>query len=431
MRRSLLLVAAVVPFAVIAAAHGCSSQQPFDSACRWMEDPENCFREFHEDMLAAKGPDNLNGDCRTYPPLPVSAYPTQASQAAPGVSNGRFMNRAMLDTCFLMRGGQVTVTPPIDLTMFPPSPYADPVQYTFSLVNYDGNECGNIAYTSPHGFSLTIDPPPDAGTTAMTDAGIDASMTPADGGPEMDDAGPPIPFGTYTQYNAPGRDSLDVTCPSGNSFHFTLDEIDITNPDAGACPQYASILPSASLQIYLGGTDTPGALSLAINFPPPSPTSGSEAYPPGPLEPQTVVYFNCQIPAAMETCVDGVKDGEETFQDCGGPQQPSMMYCGQCPPRCAVMQNCICDGDCMPGLNCGVDPMTGMRVCGATGIHFPVCSYTDPPLNCPDAGPGDAGGTGGGGTGGGGTGGGPTDGGQDSGSDAGPSDAPSDVSADG
>jgi hypothetical protein len=336
------------------------------------------------------------------------------------VSNGTFANRAMLDTCVLYRGGQVTVSPPIDLTMWPPNAYADPVTYTFSFVNFDGNECGNATYTSPHGFSLTIDPPPDAGTTVMADAGIDAPATPTDGGPEMDDAGPPITFGTYTQYNPPGRDSFDVTCPSGESHHFTLDEINITDPAGGACPQFAGILPSASLQLYPGAKDVPGGLSFAITFPPPSPTSGSEAYSPGALQGQKVVYFNCQIPAAMETCVDGVKDGTETDQDCGGPQVPSKMFCGQCPPRCQPMAACICDNDCLPGVHCGVDPMSGMRKCGLPGVHFPACAYIDPPLNCPDAGPGDGGGTGGGGTGGGGTGGGGTGGAPpDAGSDAG------------
>jgi hypothetical protein len=279
----------------------------------------------------------------------------------------------------LFGGGQVTVDPPIDLMMFPPSAYADPVVYKFSFVNFDGTTCGSATYTSPHGFSLTINPPPDAGTTAM------AAMS-----PEIDDAGAPISFGTYTQYNPPGRDSFDVTCPSGESHHFTLDEINITDSDAGACPQFAGILPSASLQLFLGGTDTPGALSFAITFPPPSPTRGSEAYPPGTLQGQKVVYFNCQIPAALETCMDGMKDGAETDVDCGGPQVPSRLYCGNCPARCQAMQQCICDGDCDEHLVCAVNPMSGMRQCfpqdAGVAKDFPTCSYADPPLPCVDAG---------------------------------------------
>jgi hypothetical protein len=389
-KRLLLGVAAVLPFAV-ATADGCSDEPPFQSVCAWLENPENCFREFHRDMLLVKGLENPDGDCRTYPPLPTSAWPTEASPASSGKSNGSFQKRAMLDTCILDTGGQVTVSPPIDLTMFPPSPYADPISYTFSFVNLDGTECGSATYTSPHGFSITIDPPYDAGTTAIADAGGDASLaasafTNGDGGP------PFISYGTYTQTNPPGRDSVDVTCPTGDSFHFTLDELDIANPDGGDCPHFAGIMPSASLQIYPGGVDVPGAVSFAIAYPPAPPPTGSDAYQVGgpPLEAVKVVYFNCAIPPAQETCMDGVKDGFETDVDCGGPQMPSMLFCRNCPPRCATMQQCLCDGDCGANLVCAVNTMTGMRQCmpadAGVGEDFPTCGYTDAPPSCPDAG---------------------------------------------
>jgi hypothetical protein len=380
-RRGVLALAMLVPALVAAAAHGCSDEPPFESACRWLADPENCFRKFHEDMIAARWPDNLNGDCRTYPPLPVSAWPTEASQAGPGVSNGSFQTRAMLDTCTLYAGGQVTVTPPLDLTMWPPSAYAAPTTYALTFINFDGSTCGSATYTSPHGFSLTINPPPDAGTTLMTTT--DAALDTMDGGLEMDDAGPPITSGTYTQYNPPGRDSFDVTCPSGESHHFTLDEINLTAPDAGACPALADTLPSASLQVYLGGVGTAGALSFAITFPP-----EAEAFPDSglALQGEKVIYFNCAIPAALETCVDGVKDGVETDVDCGGSQVPSMRNCGNCPARCQAGQQCICDGDCDEHLVCAVNPMSGMRQCAPqdAGVtkDFPTCSYKDPPLPC-------------------------------------------------
>jgi hypothetical protein len=383
--RSLAFVS-VLPFTLAITVHGCSDEPPFESACRWLADPSNCLREFHERMLAATGRDNPSGDCRTYPSLPLSAWPTEATQASPGVSNGAFASRAMLDTCTLSAGGHVTVNPPVDLTMWPPSPYANPITYTFTFVNFDGTTCGSVAFASPHGFSLTINPPPNAGTTAMADAAAGA----LDGTPGNNDAGTPITYGTYTQYNAPGRDSFDVTCPGGESHHFTLDEIDVTDPDAGECPTLAGTLPSASLQLYLGGIDTPGALSLALTFPPPSPTSESDAYPPGTLQGQNVVYFNCAIPAALETCMDGVKDGAETDVDCGGPQVPSLLYCGTCPARCQAMQECICDGDCDEHLMCAVNPMSGMRQCfpqdAGVAKDFPTCSYSDPPLPCADAG---------------------------------------------
>jgi hypothetical protein len=383
-RRGVLAVGVLGPALVAAASHGCSDEPPFESACRWLGDPQNCVREFHEDMIAARGPDNVNGDCRTYPPLPVSAWPTEASKAGPGVSNGSFQSRAMLDTCTLYRGGQVTVTPPVDLTTWPPSLYAAPTTYALTFINANGTTCGSATYTSPHGFSLTINPPPDAAMTAMTTTDAAAGV---DGGPEVEDAGAAIAYGTYTQVNPPGRDSFDVTCPSGEVHHFTLDEINPMDPDAGACPALAGTLPSASLQIYLGGVDAVGALSFAITFPP-----DAEPFPDGgvALQGEEIVYFNCAIPAALETCVDGKKDGFETDVDCGGPQVPSMLNCGNCPARCQAGQQCICDGDCDEHLVCTVNPMSGMRQCAPqdAGVtkDFPTCGYEDPPLPCSDGG---------------------------------------------
>src|SRR6185312_9858307 len=77
-RRLLLLAAAAVPsVAVLAvAAHGCSSEQPFESACLWLEDPDNCYREFVEDMQATanpNSPDNPTGFCKP------GGNPTEAS----------------------------------------------------------------------------------------------------------------------------------------------------------------------------------------------------------------------------------------------------------------------------------------------------------------------------------------------------------------
>jgi hypothetical protein len=393
MRRRLLLVALAVPFAVPAITHGCSDELPFESVCDWLNDPANCYRDFHEEMLAAArpdNPDNPSGDCRTYPPLPLTGVPTEASGVGPGNSNGSFLMRAMLDTCILNAGGSVVFTPPIDLTMFPPSIFADPITYAISLVNADGNECGNLTYTSPHGFSVTIDPPPDAGATAVMDAGVSDAATP--------------PSGTYTQVIAPGRDAFDVTCPTGETHHFNLDEV-IGPPgeDGGAtssCAALVNVLPSASLQIYLGGVDTPGAVSFAITYPQqtnppdlPYIPDGGNLQDAGVLADPAVVYFNCAIPAAAETCADGVKSGFETDVDCGGPQIPSMQQCGACPARCEMGQQCICDDDCDvgAGLACTVNTMSGMRQClvldGGVGTQFHICGWpTDAGLPC-DGGP--------------------------------------------
>ncbi len=423
MRRRLLLVALAVPLAVPAIVHGCSNEQPFESVCDWLNDPNNCYRDFHQDMLAAAGPDNPNGDCRTWGTnTAAAAIPTQASEAKPGVSNGSFLMRAMLDTCILDEGGSVVFNPPIDLTMFPPSIFADPITYAISIKNADGNECGNMTYTSPHGFAITIDPPPDAGTTAMGTGGgttTTGTGTGTGGGGLGADAGPAS--GSYTQVIAPGRDAFDVTCPTGEAHHFNLDEVlGVSGLSTSQCPGLSQVLPAASLQIFLGGVDTPGALSFAITWPPagfapgvPYIPDGGNFLDAGTVADTPVVYFNCAIPAAAETCADGIKNDMETDIDCGGPQIPSMQQCGSCPARCEVGQQCICDADC-DGLGCTTHRMSGQRQCeNPDGGHdFTSCAWsTTAPLPCtPSATTGAGGGstttgTGGAGTGGAGTGG--------------------------
>jgi len=130
-------------------------------------------------------------------------------------------------------------------------------------------------------------------------------------------------------------------------------------------------MPTARLQVFLGGIDVPGAVSLAITYPP-TPASGSPASYPDASDPQTVpvqtantvVYFNCAVPAALELCMDGLKDGLETDIDCGGPTVHSpALDGGACPARCAAMQQCLVDSDCAGSLKCSVGTM-GMKVCG-------------------------------------------------------------------
>ena len=76
-----------------------------------------------------------------------------------------------------------------------------------------------MTYTSPHGFSFTIDAPPDAGTTAVD------RRRPGHLPRRRRCEAPASRSATYTQTFAPGRDAFDVTCPSGESHHFNLDEI--------------------------------------------------------------------------------------------------------------------------------------------------------------------------------------------------------------
>lgn len=398
MRPRLLLLAAVAVTSAAAsvAAHGCSDEQPFESACLWMADPDNCYREFYEGMQSYAGvnpTENPSGYCKP------GGSPTEANQGGKpaGTPNGSFSARDKLDTCILDQGGSIALDPPLDLTMWPPDPLADPVTYTVKFVAPDGNPCGQATYTSPHGFTFTVNAPPDAGSTV----GAGGSATTTTGSTTSSTAS--YPYGTFSSVIAPGRDAFDVTCPSGESHHFNLNEINgVPGASQGSCPGLSTFFPSASFQVYPGGIDVSGAISFAITFPP---TTGSypDASPnAAPVANPPVVFFNCTIPAGAEQCANGVKDGQESDIDCGGPQIPSMNMCGSCPARCAAMQQCICDDDCdqtTPQI-CAVVAQ-GMKQCTAAtgGLKGNAnCTWKNAPVpTCPDAGTGtdgtDAGGT--------------------------------------
>jgi hypothetical protein len=363
MRRSFLLAAVAVaaPVAALLAAHGCSSEQPFESVCLWVADPNNCYRKFHEDAVA-------NGkDCKPFGDPSPAVF-----GGATGSPNGSFAARDKLDICLIGGGGSIVIDPPIDLTMFPPSLTSDPVTRKFTFMLPDGTECGYATYTSPHGFSFTIDAPPDAGASASS------SSSSSTGGVDAGDAGTPEPYGTYTSFISPGRDAFDVTCPSGESHHFDL--VEVASPtdavDGGgavsSCPLFADVVPRASLVINPGGINIAGAVSFTIVWPP-----DTAVYPPTatqqdggvPVVPQFVTYFNCSIPGALPHCTDGQKDDSETDVDCGGNEiSPG------CPARCGDGQGCITDCDCGGGEVCTVK--MGVKVCGVspTEAGAPDCS---------------------------------------------------------
>ncbi len=320
-------------------------------------------------MVANVGtPDNPNGDCR---PTPADAgnQPTEVTATDAGVSNGSFSDRTMLSACILDQGGQVVFNPALDVTMSADAGAdAGPTTYQIQFLALDGNECGTASFTTPTSWSITID--------SFSDAGVDSGLS--DGG-------------TYTQSVAPGTEELSVSCPTGESHLLNLNEVSGPPSASGAatssCSEFAALLPTASLQMFWGGINVPGAVSFAISYPP---TPAQQSYPDAsqlastgnPLEPTTVVYFNCSVPPAPELCADGIKDASETDIDCGGPQSPSSDLCGMCPPRCELMQNCLCDADCdaTMSLQCIVDPTSGMRVCGIPGDAgpphtFPICGY--------------------------------------------------------
>jgi hypothetical protein len=220
----------------------------------------------------------------------------------------------------------------------------------------DGSTCGAATYTSPHGFSFTINPPPgavvDAGASLFIDAG---------------DAGPtPEPYGTYASVIQPGRDAFDVTCPSGEAHHFNLFEVEgqFVNGDGGLqsiCPLFSDLVPRSAFTFDPGGINTPGAVSFTIYWPPAAGTYPSSAIQQGGATPVAAVpmtYFNCAFAAQAPVCQDGTKNGAETDVDCGGKEVSS-----GCPSRCGDGQGCVIDCDCDPSMLCHV--LGGVRVCGA------------------------------------------------------------------
>ncbi|APR81445.1 Hypothetical protein A7982_06794 [Minicystis rosea] len=357
MRRSLSFAVAALavaaPIAAASAVHGCSSGEQFESVCLWVADPDNCYRAFREDTVDNGETCKPAGD-----PSPVDL-----ASGSNGTQNGTFLGRDKLDVCFIGAGGQVVFDPPLDLTMIPPPLLAPPTTYKVTFKRPNGTTCGNATYTSAHGFTFTIDAPPDGGASTTTG---DAGASTADAG----DAGTSLPFGTYSQVIEPGRDAFDATCPSGETHHFNLYEVEgsSTTADGGSrstCPRVSDLVPRAAFAINPGDVLAPGAVSLTIYWPPIDP---SVKYPDnadaslaaeGPSIPaEAVTYFNCLIPAKAEPCLNGQKDGAETDVDCGGGENRT-----GCPARCGDGQGCNVDCDCDPGMLCNV--VAGVRVCGA------------------------------------------------------------------
>jgi len=199
---------------------------------------------------------------------------------------------------------------------------------------------------------------------------------------------PPMPYGSYTQVILPGRDAFDVTCPSGESHHLNLDEVNsqFTDSDGGVatnCPEYADLVPRAVFSINPPALGVAGAVSFSIYWPP---SSGN--YPPWdadvpPVQAQLVTYVNCAIepggsgvsPGLPPQCMDMMQDGNETDVDCGGPEKS----CG-CPARCGAGLKCKTNCDCDPTLGLVCEPVMGVLQCalfsdaGAAVPPDPACA---------------------------------------------------------
>ena len=352
MRRSLSFAVAAfavaAPLAAASAINGCSSGEQFESVCLWVADPDNCYRSFREDSVN-------NGE--TCKPLGAPT-PVDVATGSNGTQNGAFLGRDKLDVCFVGAGGQVVFDPPLDLSMFPPPLLAPPTTYKVTFKRPNGTTCGNATYSSPHGFTFTIDAPPDGGSSTINDAG----------GADAGDAGPSLPYGTYSQVIEAGRDAFDATCPSGETHHFNLVEIEgsSTTEDGGSrstCPRVSDLVPRAQFAVNPGGIGMPGAVSLTIYWPPIDPNvkypDGADASlaASGPsIAAEAVTYFNCGIPPKDRLCEDGAKNGAETDVDCGGAEaHPG------CPARCLDGNLCNVDCDCRGDMQCTV--VGGVRTC--------------------------------------------------------------------
>lgn len=356
MRRYVLLAAAVAPILAVTAAvsvPGCAEE--FDDVCAFLEDTNNCYADFHSDVVNRCG--------------------------APGAGNGpkgKFAARETLDICFLTEGGQVVFDPPLDVAAFPPKSIA------FKRLDARAEECGSFTYSGEFSYSVTINPcvqPGNdtgaggsgggggaGGATAIAQCeNANAGGGSATGGGGDESAG--VDGGTVTVVTPEDRATLDVSCSEGTQYHFNRLEAE------AKCGGYDTLLPRAILKTSLGKQPPPeadpndldgynGFISFSIHYPPIVGSeegggaggggdggAGSDAAPSA----EVVEYFNCEIPAPLPLCFNGVKDGTETDVDCGGTL---------CTARCGDGQSCIKGGnDCADGFECVI--VDGFSKCAA------------------------------------------------------------------
>lgn len=321
--RSALLGAALIPIPSLV-AYGCDSPTQFDDLCGWTRDSENCYREFFVDVGARCG---------------------VAGQTRPG----EFAGRDKLDSCFLVEGGIIEFEPPLSLlgpgqTTDEFTGVTEPQKMTF--INSDQTECGFVEFRAKYDFTVSIN------GEALPDAGVDANDLPESFvvGGTFDIRGSRSDIGATAPSNS---ESYGVTCPSDvdptaqtqGAPTFLFNRLQITN-----CRQFEPILPHAEIDFNPGGIGQTGVVRLNV-FYPPELTFDEAGEIEGTPSPQAVNYFECFIPAAPPTCENGIKDGSETDQDCGG---------GFCSQRCGDGQLCINDADCISGT-CAID--MGIKKC--------------------------------------------------------------------
>ena len=313
LRASICGLALAAPIGFLLGLQACSSEAPIENLCSWMTDESNCAARFEADVGIWCG----------YLPVPLPK-PLPDAYTPADSATGTFLARDKLDICVrseAIGGGQVVFDPPLNIATFPPASVA------FTIKNARGAVCGAGAYAGNVNFSVTINP------VSFADAGL---LAPIEGsGIDFPYPGDDIQGGVYSSVREDGRDVFDVTCPGGNEqHHFNLWTLQTCPP---ASIQY---LPTATFEAAAGaapldpgttGAPTagiPGYVRLRVSYPPLTARNGDV--------PKVVEYFNCAIPAPPHPCFDGIKDGLETYVDCGHV----------CPNLCQAPLACAIDDDC-------------------------------------------------------------------------------------
>ncbi len=325
MRRYVVPALLAVPSLFALMAYGCgSTEPPIEDLCGWLQDPNNCYREFGRDIRQTG--------------ITQCTELSGTTNAIPQV--GEFQGRDKLDVCILREGGLITFDTPVDLTMLPPAEVA------FKFINANQTECGGVDWLADDSFSFTVNGSlvDDAGNAALQGVKggtFSLKPTPSDA-PAMGGNGgkPPNQNATTT-----------ATCPSGESHYFNTLEVK-------KCTAYEAIQPRASLKLIQGGLDkdgnpggTYGAIQFSLFLPP---TDGALIN----AKPDEIQFFTCLFPAAPPICANGIQDPGETDIDCGG---------SFCATRCADKQKCITGADCASAV---CTPVKGIKQCiggAATG----------------------------------------------------------------
>lgn len=317
--RHLFLLAPFSVAFVAASFPACSEAPKLDDLCGWLGDPNNCYRELALESLDRCG-----------------AFGTDVP-----FSKGRFSaaaDRTNLETCVLDRGGNIKFDPGLNLSPEAPETFP-PTTVSFIMTNKDGTTCGAGTVGQNGTYSITFDPVP-----AIPE---DTVCSPSD---------TQICGGTFS-FNGTATSNFGVTCPSQTSFKFSFEQTarcDEASEDGGLSGEEKldQLVPRAELLADPGSIGNDGFIKFRVFYPLDAPVTG----PTGKdsmtgTEMKVVEYFNCVIPGAPATCMNGMKDTGEADTDCGL----------NCQNPCQDGATCEFPQDCLSGY-CAFD-MAGLLKC--------------------------------------------------------------------